>query len=59
MTIDKAIEVLRENNVDVVQTLEEYFVQRGGRLVMVSENTLKKMAKAKVQEWRKEECKTQ
>ena len=45
MNIDDAVKILRKNNVDVIQTLEEYFLFEDGRLVLVSEERIKKNAK--------------
>lgn len=45
MNIDDAVKILRKNNIDVIQTLEEYFLFEDGRLVLVSEERIKKNAK--------------
>ncbi len=47
MNVETAVTYLRQQGVDVVQTLEEYFVVDGGRLKMVSESQLVKLAKQK------------
>lgn len=45
MNIDDAVKILRRNNVDVIQTLEEYFLLENNKLVLVSEERIKKNAK--------------
>lgn len=47
MNVETAVTYLRQQGVDVVQTLEEYFVVHNGKLVMISESKLVKLAKQK------------
>jgi hypothetical protein len=46
MNVEKAVEILRAHNLDVVQTLEEYFLSVDGRLVMITEKEIKNHARA-------------
>lgn len=46
MTVEEAVKILRKNNVDVVQTLEEYFVIKNGKLALISEDRIKKYARS-------------
>jgi len=46
MNVEKAVEILRAHNLDVVQTLEEYFLSVDGRLVMITEEEIKNHARS-------------
>jgi hypothetical protein len=44
MNVETAVNYLRQQGIDVVQTLEEYFVVNNGKLVMISESQLVTLA---------------
>ena len=45
MNVENAVDYLREQGVNVVQTLEEYFISVDGRLVMITEKEITNHAK--------------
>lgn len=45
LNIDKVVDCLRNNGIQVIQTLEEYFIVQNGRLRLVAEKDLQKLAK--------------